>query len=227
MQEMFHVEQADRLTSQTWLRETLAASDGQLEKLDQFVHLLLTEANAQNLIARGTMPAIWSRHIVDSAQLLCHVPRGTPLKWIDLGSGAGLPGLVNAIMAPASRFTLVERRPLRTGWLERAASKLGLTNVEVICAPVSAVPDRKFDVITARAFAPMSKLFSLAERFATETTTWILPKGRSASEELKTIPAWQGAFHVEPSVTDDESGIIVGRIDPATLGAKARNGKRR
>lgn len=228
----FHVEQSDRESVKAWLIEHLTATSAQIELLDQFVALLLSEARVQNLIAKATEPLVWSRHILDSAQLLLHVPRETPFQWVDLGSGAGLPGLVNAILSPKSHFTLVERRPLRADWLNRATDALNLPNVTVICGAVSSVPDRTFDVITARAFAPMPKLLAMAERFATGTTLWILPKGRTAGEEIKSIPGWQGMFHVERSVTDHESGIVIGRIDSPNLrsrgGARgrARNGMR-
>ncbi len=221
------IDPADRQATVDWLRNDLVVDEAHIERLDRFVALLLDEAKRQNLIAKATIPAVWSRHIQDSAQLLSHVPRETSLDWIDLGSGAGLPGIVNAIIAADSNFTLVERRPLRTAWLERAAAALDLNNVQVMTAPVSAVPDRTFDVITARAFAPMPKLFDMARRFATGKTLWILPKGRSANDELKAIPGWQDTFHVEPSITDDESGIVIGRIDPARLPARAKNGVRR
>ena len=214
------VDEEDRSRATTWLRQNFEVDGGTLQQLEQFVEMLLEEAERQNLIALATQPIIWTRHILDSAQLLRHVPRETPLRWIDLGSGAGLPGLINAIIAPGNHFTLVERRPLRTAWLERAAETLGLGNVEVFTGPASAVPEQHFDVITARAFAPLTKLFQTAERFASGKTLWVLPKGRSASEELDAIAAWQGVFHVEPSITDDESGIIVGRLEKAESRSK-------
>lgn len=219
------VDRDDRAKAIAWLEQNLVTDANTLQQLDRFVGMLLEEAENQNLIARATQPIIWTRHIIDSAQLLLHVPRGTSSRWIDLGSGAGLPGLVNAILDPASHFTLVERRPLRTGWLQRAASELGLDNVTVFTGPASAVPDQIFDVITARAFAPMLKLVELAKRFASGTTLWILPKGRSAADELGAVPGWQSMFHVEPSVTDDESGIIVGRLGQA--GSRSKGGVRR
>lgn len=206
------IDPSDRDHAIGWLRQNLSCDDAVINRLSDFVHLLLEESGRQNLIASATTPTVWNRHIVDSAQLLLHVPRETPLRWVDLGSGAGLPGLVNAIIAPHHHFTLVERRPLRTDWLSRAARELGLDNVQVVSAPVSALPDQTFDVITARAFAPMPKLFAMAKRLASGKTLWILPKGKSAKQEMSAIPGWQGRFHVEPSVTDDESGIIVGSI---------------
>lgn len=207
------------------LKSDLAVDDARIEQLNCFVSMLLLEAQQQNLIASATQPLIWSRHILDSAQLLFHVPRGTSRSWIDLGSGAGLPGIVLAILRPADNFTLVERRPLRIAWLQKVKDELALSNVHIEGAPVSSLNTKKFDVITARAFAPMPKVLALANRFATKNTLWLLPKGRSASDELSAIPALQTMFHVEPSVTDSESGILVGRIDPAKI--DERGGVRR
>ncbi len=215
------VDDADRGKAVAWLHAQFSVDEQTTTRLEQFVAMLLEESDRQNLIASASKPIVWTRHILDSAQLLRYVPRGTPLRWIDLGSGAGLPGLVNAIIEPDSHFTLVERRPLRTAWLSRAASELGLSNVEVFSGPVSAVTDQTFDVITARAFAPMPKLFEMAERFASGKTLWILPKGRSASEEIDAIPGWHGRFHVEPSVTDGESGIIVGQLGQSRFREKS------
>lgn len=214
------VSQQDRLEALNWIRSRLGATDTHIEQLNEFVRMLLEEAEEQNLIAAATRPIIWSRHILDSAQLLDHVPRETSMRWIDLGSGAGLPGIVLAILRPADRFMLVERRPLRVSWLERAIGQLELTNAQVCGTAVAAAPQQKFDVITARAFAPMPKLLAMAGRFATKDTLWLLPKGRTADDEVAAIPSWQKTFHVEPSVTDSESGIVVGRIDPKAIGPK-------
>jgi 16S rRNA (guanine527-N7)-methyltransferase len=74
------------------------------------------------------------------------------------------------------------------------------------------VETRAVGVITARAFAPLPKLFELAHRFSTEETLWILPKGRSAAEELASVATtWHGSFHMEPSVTDPDSAILIAR----------------
>jgi 16S rRNA (guanine527-N7)-methyltransferase len=82
--------------------------------------------------------------------------------------------------------------------------------VEVICARLETVPGRPFDVITARAFAPLPKLLALAERFSTPGTVWILPKGRNAKSELEAArSSWQGDFRLEPSLTDGEAQIVV------------------
>jgi 16S rRNA (guanine527-N7)-methyltransferase len=82
--------------------------------------------------------------------------------------------------------------------------------VEIVCANAERMEPRPFDVISARAFAPLEKLLAIGSRFSTSGTRWILPKGRGAKSELEAARAsWQGDFRLEPSVTDPEAGIIV------------------
>jgi 16S rRNA (guanine527-N7)-methyltransferase len=201
----------DEAAAKCWLVGKMGVSRETLTHIDAFVALLKEESGRQNLVSTASLEAIWCRHIADSAQLL-DVARRRDGAWIDLGSGAGLPGLVVAILAPDARVALVESRRLRFEWLSRAADALGLRNVSVEPLPVERVESRKVDVITARAFAPLPKLLALAHRFSTEETAWILPKGRSAAAELASVrDAWQGDFSMEPSVTDPESAIIVAR----------------
>ncbi len=178
--------------------------------LESYVEHLRREAENQNLVSRNSLDAVWSRHIADSAQLLDHVPRGNA-NWLDLGSGAGLPGLVIAIMRPDIAVTLVEARRKRSAWLEYLCAKLAIRAPRIIGAKLETMLNERFDVISARAFAPLQRLLDLAGRFADERTIWLLPKGRSAVEELATLaPEAQKGFHVEPSITDDHAGILVG-----------------
>ncbi|MBS7669828.1 16S rRNA (guanine(527)-N(7))-methyltransferase RsmG [Croceicoccus gelatinilyticus] len=201
----------DENWSRDWLSANLDASEESIAKLDTLLKALLTEAESQNLIARGTVPYAWSRHIVDSAQLLTYVPRETQ-SWLDLGTGAGFPGLVCAALLPSCRFTLAEQRPLRTDWLNRAAQQMRLDNVDVVTANVSQLPEAKFEAISARAFAPLPRLLRLSAAFSTKATEWLLPKGRSAKQELEDLKGWRHTFHVEQSVTDPQSGIIIGKL---------------
>lgn len=179
------------------------------EGLDQFVVLLREENARQNLVSAASLDHVYRRHIVDSVQLWKLAPNAR--SWLDLGSGAGLPGLILAMLSEAP-VTLVESRRLRADWLQRAAETLRLGHVRVEAARLELVNAFPAAVITARAFAPLPKLFTLAHRFSTEETLWILPKGRSAAEELASVAAtWHGSFHMEPSVTDQDSAIIVAR----------------
>lgn len=205
------VDQEDRARSLAWLSNDMHVSVTTRLQLEIFVDALLDEATRQNLISSATVPNIWTRHIIDCAQLLRHVPRETST-WLDLGSGAGLPGLVCAILARQISFTLVEQRPLRTAWLQRAKDKLNLKNVDVRTANVANAELGKFDVISARAFAPLPKLLQLSAAFSTKDTAWVLPKGRSARQELDDLTNWHHTFHVEQSVTDPDAGIIVGTL---------------
>lgn len=180
-----------------------------MERLDAFVALLRDENERQNLVSASTNDRIWERHILDSAQLLRFDPDpGT--SWLDLGTGAGFPGLVVAALRRGPTI-LVEERRLRVEFLERAMELLGLEGrCELIFSQVERLEPRAVSVISARAFAPLAKLFGLAHRFSTETTRWVLPKGRNAQSELAAAESsWQGEFRLEPSLTDPDARIIV------------------
>jgi 16S rRNA (guanine527-N7)-methyltransferase len=191
--------------AKAWLdvpRETLG-------RLEAFVELLRVENERQNLVSRASLEHVWSRHIIDSAQL-ARFARSADEAWLDLGSGAGFPGLIAALLHPGP-FTLVESRKLRVDFLARARETLALgERVEIVCSKLEAVEPRRFEVISARAFAPLGRLFELGERFAASTTRWVLPKGRNAKSELEAVESlWQGEFRLEPSVTDPDAQIIV------------------
>ncbi|MGB3738739.1 MAG: 16S rRNA (guanine(527)-N(7))-methyltransferase RsmG [Pontixanthobacter sp.] len=183
-----------------------------LAKLDRFVELLTAETQRQNLIARSTIASVWVRHISDSLQLLTHVPRETT-GWLDLGSGAGFPGIVTAIAVRSYEFTLVESRRKRIEWLEFVVRELELSNCRIEGSRVETMVGAKFDVISARAFADLEKTLHLASRFSKSNTMFLLPKGRSARQELNALPAsMTSMFHVKQSITDAGAGIIVGSM---------------
>ncbi len=183
--------------------------------LERLAEALLVEAESQNLISRSTTPSVWQRHIADSAQLLEHVPRETGLPWLDLGTGAGFPGLVLAIMRPDIQHVLVESRKRRVEWLGRVVEMLDLRNCRIEGARLQLVDTFEAGVITARAFAPLPELIDLSARFSTERTVWLLPKGRSAKQERDALnPAWQKMFHVKQSVTSADAAILVGNGRP-------------
>jgi len=183
-----------------------------MQKIERFIDLLIAENAQQNLVAKQSLDIVWQRHIADSAQLLEHVPRETGL-WLDLGTGAGLPGLIIAIMRPTWRIKLVESRRRRIEWLERLVDEFSLENCEVLGSRLELVESVPASVISARAFAPLRNILDLSSRFSTRDTVWLLPKGRSAAQELEALPVrHKKLFHVEQSITDEESGIIVGKL---------------
>ncbi len=178
-----------------------------IEKLEWYVTLLREENDRQNLVSTGTLERVWHRHIADSAQLLRYEPR-PGCSWIDIGSGAGLPGIVLACITEGP-VTLVEPRRLRADFLHKCVESLNLRAL-VRCDKVERV-EGSFDVITARAVAALPRLLKISAHLSTRNTVWALPKGRSGERELaEALKAWQGSFRVEPSVTDDESFIVVG-----------------
>lgn len=202
----------DEEAALAWLGALPEFDEVAREKLECLVALLREENTRQNLVSTASMEHVWQRHIVDSAQLLEHVPRGTAKTWMDLGTGAGFPGLVIAILCPDLELTMVEGRARRVEWLEKASEILDLTNARTIGSRLENVQTRAVSAISARAFAPLDALLQLSARFSTGDTIWLLPKGRSAAQELNSLSGWMHTFHVEPSVTDPEAGIVVGRL---------------
>ena len=192
-----------------------------LGRLEAFVALLREENEQQNLVSRSSLDEVWARHILDSAQLLRYAPEAAET-WLDLGTGAGFPGLVVACLF-SGHVTMIESRKLRVDFLTRAAAALGVGNrTTIICAKIEKFEAPPFDIISARAFAPMDRLLPLAEPFPTAKTRWILPKGRNAKTELEAAESlWQGDFRLEPSVTDPEAGIIVAEQVRRRAGGKA------
>lgn len=180
-----------------------------IARLDHLAAIVTVESDQQNLIARSTLATIWSRHIVDSLQLAPLAPDEGD--WLDIGTGAGFPGLALAAVQPERRFILVEPRRLRADFLRETAAALALPQVEVITGKVENVR-QPVAVISARAVAQVAQIIASAVQCASNETLWLLPKGRSAREEVaRAKQRWHGMFHVEQSITDPESSIVIAR----------------
>jgi 16S rRNA (guanine527-N7)-methyltransferase len=176
--------------------------------LEEFVSLLLAENQRQNLISKSTVGEVWERHIADGAQLVRFASRPDS-SWLDIGSGAGLPGIVIAILTDGP-VTLVEPRKLRADFLSSAVEKLGLADRVTIQATKIERVTGAFDVITARAVAPLDVLLSISSHLSTDKTLWLFPKGKTARNELdEARRSWQGVFRLEPSMTSEEGAILV------------------
>ena len=176
------------------------------EKMEAYAALLRDENQRQNLISSSTLGQLWERHIFDSAQLVRFEPRAGS-SWADIGSGAGLPGIVIACLVEGP-VTLIEPRRLRADFLHRVVESLQL-NASLFLGRAERAQGT-YDVITARAVADLSRLLKISAHLSTRKSRWLLPKGRSAERELaEAQQAWQGVFHVERSTTDPESRIVV------------------
>jgi 16S rRNA (guanine527-N7)-methyltransferase len=198
--------------AKAWVATLAHVDAAALERLNLLVAMLQEENGRQNLVSAASLAQVWQRHIVDSAQLLSHVPRGTAATWLDLGTGAGFPGLVIAALRPELAVTMVESRAKRIDWLNRAALAMELPFSRIAGVRLEQLEAQPVDVISARAFAPLPALLINALRFSTSSTLWLLPKGRSAAQEVSELSGWQHRFHVEPSLTDPEAGIVVGTL---------------
>ena len=178
-----------------------------VEKIEAYAAMLREESQRQNLVSAATLDDLWERHLLDSAQLVGLEPR-SGASWADIGSGAGLPGIVIACLV-AGPVTLIEPRRLRAEFLHRVCESLKL-NASVFVGKAERA-EGSYDVITARAVTNLSNLLKISAHLSTRNSRWVLPKGRNAERELvEAQQAWQGAFHVERSATDPESRIIVG-----------------
>ena len=182
-------------------RETI----GQLER---YADLLRAESSRQNLVSASTLDSLWERHVLDSAQLVAFEPHAG-CSWVDIGSGAGLPGIVIALLVKGP-VTLAEPRRLRSDFLARTVAELGLTE-RVTVAPTKAESlIGSFDVITARAVANLDRLLELSTYLSTRKSRWVLPKGRSAESELAEARRnWHCDAQVVPSRTDPDSRILL------------------
>lgn len=191
--------------ARSWLRDRFGADA--VRRLERFVSVLLLENASQNLISKASAEHVWTRHIVDSAQLLGFL--SAPRQVLDVGSGPGLPGLVMALLSGAS-FTLVEPRRKRTDFLHSVVADLKLANVQIFTGTVQRLEAECHDAVVARAYAGLPEIFASTKRLTDSSTIWVLPKGRSAEQELvEARKAWQGVFHVEHSLTDEDARIIV------------------
>jgi len=175
--------------------------------LEALAGLVIEENGRQNLIAPASEKVIWARHVLDSIQLIGLAPAGWKT-WLDIGTGGGFPGLAVAAVT-SGEVVLVEPRKRRAEFLQRAAAVLALPNVRVAASKVEAVTVVA-DIISARAVASLEKLLPAAQHCATTSTAWILPRGQIGDDELDFLRSnWKGMFHVEPSVTDPRSAIVV------------------
>ncbi len=195
--------------ARSWVRDRFGVSRETL--VARFGDILVAEAEHQNLIARSTLDSLWGRHLTDSAQLIPLAEAAGEGAWLDVGSGAGLPGIVVALLTDRP-VVLVEPRTKRVQFLRDAAEQLGIGDrVTVIGSKVESYrPDLPAAIVSARAVAELSALMLSTVHCTDSSTVWLLPKGRSAQSEVDAARAkWQGRFHVEPSITQPDSGIVV------------------
>jgi len=182
-----------------------------LERLHGLEVLLRKWNKAINLVSAATLSAVWTRHFADSAQIFALAPENS-LHWADLGSGAGFPGLVIAILAkekhPDLAVTLVESDHRKSAFLLTAIRELGL-EAEVKAERIEETESLDCDVLSARALAPLPKLLEFSARHLSDQGLALFPKGARWEEEVASAREnWSFDLQVSPS-RSDPSGVIL------------------
>lgn len=198
-------------------RETLA-------RLEAYAGLLADWSARINLVASSTLADPWRRHFLDSAQLFPLIPAGAD-SLIDLGSGAGFPGLVLAIMG-ARGVELVESDARKCVFL-REAARVAAASVTIRNARIEAVPARSVSVVTARGCAPLGRLLSYSQRFIGSDTVCLFPKGEQAGQELTLAQQKWDFDATSRSSRTDPRGVVLclSRVRPREPGFE-RSGER-
>ena len=192
----------------------IEAENEKLDKLEQFIQLLLKWNKVYNLTALREPEQMVSHHLLDSLAVL---PYLSGSKILDVGSGAGLPGIPLALFKPELSFTLLDSNRKKTRFIAQAAIELGLKNVEVATGRVEKHHfDQSFDLIVTRAFAAVDKILAFTCTHCAEDGKWLLMKGVVPKEELAELPE---GFSVDeiiplnvPGLIGDRHAIIIARL---------------
>lgn len=183
-------------------------SRGTMAQLENYVSLLLQWNRRINLIGKQTESEIWERHIIDSAQLLPLLPQ-TPMRVIDYGSGAGLPGLILALCRPDIKVVCCEQDKRKSAFLLEAKRQLSLDNVTIQAEDVALVKG-VYEVVTARAFTSLDKLLKQAIHHLASDGICLFPKGKTYNKEIEEASLhWKFSVEALPSQTDAASKILI------------------
>jgi 16S rRNA (guanine527-N7)-methyltransferase len=225
-----HQHQANPIRSADDFAAAFHVSRETLDRLAIYEHLLRHWQKTINLVAPSTLDAIWHRHFADSAQLLPLAPTATT--WVDLGSGAGFPGLVVALMladreSPSPRssqgegihphITLIDSNARKCAFLREVVRQTGIApsvTVDILSTRIEVAATQarlgQPDVISARALAPLDRLVGLAAKLSSPRTVGLFLKGRDAEAELKAAEKmWNFNAELVPSRTDPDARVIV------------------
>ena len=202
----------DKITDADGFSKVFDVSRETTDLLEQYVKLIKKWNSSINLVSKSTIPDVWHRHIADSAQLINHVPSNTPLKWVDIGSGGGLPGIVISVLAkdrdPRVDLSLVESDTRKCVFLRTVVRELGL-DVDVIEERIELLPSLNADVISARAFTGLSRLLEISANHANSNTVCLFLKGQTHNAELtEAHENWNINVESFPSITDSTARLL-------------------
>lgn len=182
-----------------------------LERLETLAGLIRKWTRRINLVSPATVERIWARHILDSAQIGPYGPL-TAASWADLGSGGGFPGLVVAALRtgidPSLTTTLIESDHRKCAFLAAASREMGVA-AKILAQRIEAPQDALYDVVSARALAPLDRLIDLAAPLTAENGRMLFLKGANVEAELTSArKTWHMEVVAHPSVTDPAAKIL-------------------
>ena len=191
--------------------EVFDVSRETMDRLQAYAALLIKWNPKINLVAKSTISDLWHRHMADSAQLWELVPKGAKT-WVDIGSGAGFPGLVIAAIAaekaPDLIVTLVESDRRKSVFLQSAAREMEI-KVKVITKRIEHLKPQNADILSARALSSLPQLLEFAEKHRNTSGVCLFPKGARVDSELtEASSCWHMAYETFPSMTDPDAVIL-------------------
>ena len=191
---------------ENFCNENFVNSKSIIQKLYEYKKMVIDENKKMNLIGRSTIDDFDQRHLLDCIQIIKYLPHNEKTH-MDIGSGAGLPGIVLSIIG-YKNLHLVEKSTKKSIFLESCKSRLGLEYI-IHNKSITDLKDLNIDYITARAFAPIEKIISLTKKIIYKHTKFILLKGKSYLSEIQLINQNKFFWEAHPSITSNDSKIIV------------------
>ena len=197
---------SDELFGQNVSRETY-------DKLRAYEALIQKWNPSINLVAKSTLSDVWNRHIIDSAQVYFAASDERSSVWTDIGSGGGLPGVVIATLAQGedrqTNVTMVESDKRKSVFLRTTIRELGLSNAKVTNERIESAQIQISDIVSARALAPLTDLFTLSRGFSNQNSTFLFQKGKNWASEIEIAQNhWSFEYDAIKSKTDRNAVIL-------------------
>tara|TARA_Y100000741_G_scaffold279184_1_gene218968 strand:+ start:957 stop:1568 length:612 start_codon:yes stop_codon:yes gene_type:complete len=178
----------------------------QVEKIDSYISSLIIYNKHTNLVGKSTIKNIWDRHVLDCLQLTKHITNKKS-KILDLGTGAGLPGILLSITG-CQRVLMVDSAKKKTDFVKQIIKELSLT-AKIQNKRIEKPPTSQYDIIVSRALAPLTKLLTYARMYSNKNTTSLFLKGRSANNEIDmATKAYFFEFEKIKSLSSDDGCIL-------------------
>jgi len=178
----------------------IAADDAQIDTLLAYLDLLGKWNRVYNLTAVRDRSQMVAQHLLDCLTVVAPLSRwsrGQRRRVLDVGSGAGLPGLVIAVLLPALDVTCIDAVGKKASFVRQAAAELGLRNVHAVHGRVESLADSQFDIVVSRAFASLVEFTSLTRHLLAPGGVWLAMKGKLPTDEIASLPGGVEMFHVE------------------------------